>query len=270
PLPIFWQDPVPAGTMPTDADVSAFKSKILSAGFSIGQLVKTAWASASTFRKTDYRGGANGARIRLAPQKDWAINEPDELAKVLARIDELRGDMSMADAIVLAGTAAVEKAAKDAGFNVVVPFIGGRGDATQEWTDIESFEYLEPPADGFRNYLKTKHSVRTEELLLDKASLLGLSAPEMTVLLGGLRVLGANYRDAPHGVFTQRKGQLTNDFFVNLLDNDTFWKVVDESADEEFIGYDRGGKQEKWRATRTDLIFGSNSQLRATAEVYAE
>jgi catalase-peroxidase len=176
----------------------------------------------------------------------------------------------MADAIVLAGTAAVEKAARDAGHNVDVPFAGGRGDATQEWTDVESFDVMEPAADGFRNYLKTKHSVRTEELLLDKAALLGLSAPEMTVLIGGLRVLGANYQDRPEGAFTNRKGQLTNDFFVNLLDNETFWKVVDDSGDEEFIGYARAGNQEKWRATRTDLIFGSNSQLRGTAEVYAE
>jgi catalase-peroxidase len=267
---LIWQDPVPHGTKPSDADVSAFKSKILDAGLSIGQLVKAAWASASTFRKSDFRGGANGARVRLAPQKDWAVNEPGELGKVLAKIDELRGGLSMADAIVLAGTAAVEKAARDAGFNVTVPFAGGRGDATQQWTDVESFDVMEPAADGFRNYLKTKHSVKTEELLIDRAQLLGLSAPEMTVLLGGLRVLGANHDDAPHGVFTSRKGQLTNDFFVNLLDNDTFWEVVDESGDEEFIGYDRGGRQEKWRATRTDLIFGSNSQLRATAEVYAE
>jgi catalase-peroxidase len=267
---LIWQDPVPAGTKPSDADVSRFKSTILGAGFSVGQLVKTAWASASTYRRSDHRGGANGARIRLAPQKDWAVNEPEELSRVLAKIDELRGGLSMADAIVLAGTAAVEKAAKDAGFNVAVPFAGGRGDAAQEWTDVESFNVMEPAADGFRNYLKSKHSVRTEELLLDKASLLGLSAPEMAVLVGGLRVLGANYKDSRHGVFTNRKGQLTNDFFVNLLDNDTFWEVVDESADEEFIGYDRGGRQEKWRATRTDLIFGSNSQLRATAEVYAE
>jgi catalase-peroxidase len=267
---LIWQDPVPAGTKPSDADVAAFKAKILDAGLSIGQLVKTAWASASTYRRSDHRGGANGARLQLAPQRDWAVNEPEELAKVLAKIDELRGSMSMADAIVLAGTAAVEKAAKNAGFNAEVPFAGGRGDATQDWTDVESFAVMEPAADGFRNYLKTKHSVKTEELLIDRASLLGLSAPEMTVLLGGLRVLGANYKDAPHGVFTARKGQLTNDFFVNLLDNDTFWKVVDESGDEEFIGYDRGGRQEKWRATRTDLIFGSNSQLRAIAEVYAE
>jgi catalase-peroxidase len=271
---LIWQDPVPAGRAPSDADVSAFKSKILDAGFSVGQLVKTAWASASTYRRSDHRGGANGARIRLAPQKDWAANEPDELGRVLAKIDELRGGLSMADAIVLAGTAAVEKAARDAGSNVEVPFAGGRGDATQEWTDEESFAVLEPAADGFRNYLKSKHSVRTEELLIDRAQLLGLSAPEMTVLLGGLRVLGANCQDRPEGVLTNRKGQLTNDFFVNLLDNDTFWEVVDGSGDEEFIGYDRGakenGRQEKWRATRTDLIFGSNSQLRATAEVYAE
>ena len=203
---LIWQDPVPAGTQPSDGDVSAFKSKILDAGFSIGQLVKTAWASASTYRKSDHRGGANGARIRLAPQKDWAVNEPDELARVLAKIDELRGGLSMADAIVLAGTAAVEKAAKDAGFNVEVPFTGGRGDATQDWTDVESFAVMEPAADGFRNYLKTKHSVRTEELLLDRASLLGLSAPEMTVLLGGLRVLGANYKDAPDGRLHQPQG----------------------------------------------------------------
>ncbi len=267
---LIWQDPVPAGTKPSDGDVSAFRSKILDSGLSIGQLVKTAWASASTYRRSDHRGGANGARIRLAPQKDWAVNEPEQLGRVLAKIDELRGGLSMADAIVLAGTAAVEKAARDAGFNVTVPFVGGRGDATQEWTDVESFDVMEPAADGFRNYLKTKHSVRTEELLLDRASLLGLSAPEMTVLLGGLRVLGANVNDRPEGVFTKRKGQLTNDFFVNLLDNDTFWEVIDTSGDEEFVGYDRGGRQEKWRATRTDLIFGSNSQLRATAEVYAE
>jgi len=267
---LIWQDPVPAGSKPSDADVSAFKTKILDAGFSVGQLVKAAWASASTYRKTDHRGGANGARIRLAPQKDWAVNEPDELASVLAKIDEVRGGLSMADAIVLAGTAAVEKAARVAGSNVEVPFTGGRGDATQDWTDVDSFAVMEPAADGFRNYLKTKHSVKTEELLLDRASLLGLSAPEMTVLLGGLRVLGANYEDSPHGVFTTRRGKLSNDFFVNLLDNDTFWEVVDESGDEEFIGYDRGGRQQKWRATRTDLIFGSNSQLRATAEVYAE
>jgi len=267
---LIWQDPIPAGSKPSDGDVTAFKGKMLDAGFSIGQLVKTAWASASTYRRSDHRGGANGARIRLAPQKDWEVNEPAELAKVLARIDELRGNLSMSDAIVLAATAAVEKSAKDAGFPVTVPFTGGRGDATQEWTDAESFEVMEPKADGFRNYLQTKHSVKTEELLLDRAALLGLSAPEMTVLLGGLRVLGANHGGSRNGVFTNRVGQLTNDFFVNLLDNEVFWEVVDTSSDEEFIGYSRGGRQEKWRGTRTDLIFGSNSQLRATAEVYAE
>ena len=267
---LIWQDPVPAGTVPSDADVAAFKDKVLSSGLTVSQLVKTAWASASTFRKSDHRGGANGARIALAPQKDWAVNEPAELAKVLGKLNELRGSISLADAIVLAGSAAVEKAAKDAGFNVTVPFTGGRGDATQEWTDVDSFVWMEPQADGFRNFLKTRQSVKTEELLLDKASLLGLSAPEMTVLVGGLRVLGANHGDSSEGVFTSRKGQLTNDFFVNLLDNDTFWDLVDASSDEKFVGYARGGRTEKWKATRTDLIFGSNSQLRATAEVYAE
>ena len=260
----------PAGTAPSDADVAAFKSAVLSSGLTVSQLVKTAWASASTYRKSDHRGGANGARIALAPQKDWAINEPAQLQQVLAKLNELRGAMSLADAIVLAGSAAIEKAAKDGGVEVSVPFTGGRGDATQDWTEIESFAWMEPQADGFRNYLKTRQPVKTEELLLDKSSLLGLSAPEMTVLVGGLRVLGANYGDKPEGVLTDRKGVLTNDFFVNLLDNDTFWDLVDTSSDEEFIGYDRGGRTERWRATRTDLIFGSNSQLRATAEVYAE
>ena len=267
---LIWQDPVPAGIAPSDAEVAAFKSAVFSSGLTVSQLVKTAWASASTYRKSDKRGGANGARIALAPQKDWAVNEPAELAKVLAKLNELRGSMSLADAIVLAGSAAVEKAAKDAGFDATVPFAGGRGDATQDWTDVESFHWMEPQADGFRNYLKTRQPVKTEELLLDKASLLGLSGPEMTVLVGGLRVLGANFGDIPEGVLTARKGQLTNDFFVNLFDNETFWDLVDSASDEEFIGYTRGGRTEKWRATRTDLVFGSNSQLRATAEVYAE
>ena len=267
---LIWQDPVPAGTLPSDADVATFKSAVLASGLTVSQLVKTAWASASTFRKSDKRGGANGARIALAPQKDWEINEPAELATVLAKLNELRGSMSLADAIVLAGSAAVEKAAKDAGHDITVPFTGGRGDATQEWTDVDSFVWMEPQADGFRNYLKTKQPVKTEELLLDKASLLGLSAPELTVLLGGLRVLGANYGGIEEGVFTDRKGQLTNDFFVNLLDNDTFWDLKDASSDELFVGYVREGRKAKWTATRTDLIFGSNSQLRATAEVYAE
>ena len=267
---LIWQDPIPAGTKPADGDVAAFKAAILGAGFSVGQLVKTAWASASTFRRSDHRGGANGARLRLAPQKDWAVNEPAELGPILAKIDALRGGLSMADAIVLAGTAAVEKAARDGGFAVEVPFSGGRGDASEAQTDGASFDVMEPKADGFRNYLSTKHSVKTEELLLDRASLLGLSVPEMAVLLGGLRVLGVNHGGSKNGVLTNRVGQLTNDYFVNLLDNDTFWEVVDTSGDEEFVGLDRGGRQEKWRATRTDLIFGSNSQLRATAEVYAE
>ena len=267
---LIWQDPVPAGTAPSDADVSAFKSAVLSSGLTVSQLVTTAWASASTYRKSDKRGGANGARIALAPQKDWDVNEPAELAKVLEKLNELRGSMSLADAIVLAGSAAVEKAAKDGGFDVTVPFTGGRGDATQDWTDVDSFVWMEPQADGFRNYLKTRQPVKTEELLLDKASLLGLSGPEMTVLVGGMRVLGANHGDIPEGVFTTRKGVLTNDFFVSLFDNETFWDLVDTASDEEFIGYTRGGRTEKWRATRTDLVFGSNSQLRATAEVYAE
>lgn len=267
---LIWQDPVPAGTTPADADVAAFKQAILGSGLTVGQLVKTAWASAATYRRSDHRGGANGARIRLAPQKDWAVNEPAELQVVLSRIDELRGPLSMADAIVLAGSAAVEKAASDAGYAVSVAFTGGRGDASQEQTDVYSFEPLEPQADGFRNYLKTKLSVKTEDMLVDRAQLLGLSAPEMTVLIGGLRVLGANQGDRPHGVFTERKGQLTTDFFTNLLDMSTAWKAVDDSGDEEFVGSDRATGKEKWRATRTDLIFGSNSQLRAIAEVYAE
>ena len=267
---LIWQDPVPAGSKPSDGDVAAFKSAILASGLTVGELVKAAWASASTFRKTDFRGGANGARVALAPQKDWAVNDPAELAKVLGKIDGLRGNLSLADAIVLAGSAAVEKAAKDAGFDVAVPFTGGRGDAAQDWTDVESFEVMEPRADAFRNYLAARHSVKTEELMLDRASLLGLSVPELTVLVGGLRVLGANQGGSKHGVFTNRVGQLTTDFFVNLLDMDTIWEVVDASGDEEFIGYDRGGRTERWRAMRTDLIFGSNSELRAVAEVYAE
>jgi catalase-peroxidase len=267
---LIWQDPVPAGLTLSDADVAAFKTAILESGLSISQLVKTAWASASTYRKSDHRGGANGARIALAPQKDWAVNEPAALAVVLAKINALRGNMSLADAIVLAGSAAVEKAAKNAGFDISVPFTGGRGDATQAWTDVESFEYLEPKADGFRNYLPAKYAVKSEELLIDRAQLLGLSGPEMTVLVGGLRVLGANHADRLHGGFTNRAGHLTNDFFVHLLDMDVFWTAVENSGDEEFIGYDRAERKEKWRGTRADLVFGSNAQLRAIAEVYAE
>ena len=271
---LIWQDPIPEnehGELGDDA-IAALKKDILDTGLTVSELVKAAWASASTYRKSDHRGGANGARVRLAPQKGWAVNDPDELDKVLSKLEELRDgrDISMADMIVLAGTAAVEKAARDAGFDVSVPFTGGRGDATDEHTDAESFEPLEPKADGFRNYLSTKMRVKTEDMLLDRAHLLNLSAPEMTVLVGGLRVMGANTGNSTHGVFTDRVGQLTNDFFVNLLDMGTAWKVVDESGDEEFVGSDRESGEEKWRATRTDLIFGSNSQLRAIAEVYAE
>ncbi|MEO1488949.1 MAG: peroxidase family protein, partial [Pseudomonadota bacterium] len=267
---LIWQDPVPAGTAPSDASVEAFKAAILDSGLSVSALVKAAWASASSYRNSDHRGGANGARVALAPQKDWAANDPEELSGVLAKIDELRGDLSLADAIVLAGSAAVEKAARDAGHDVTVPFLGGRGDATEEQTDAESFEPLEPFADGFRNYLKTKANVRTEEMLIDKAHLLGLSIPELTVLVGGMRVLGANAGNTSHGVFTDRVGTLTPDFFVNLLDMSTKWAPVEGSGDEEYVGTDRATGEAKYTATRTDLIFGSNSQLRAQAEVYAE
>ena len=267
---LIWMDPVPEGASPSDSEVSRFKDAILGSGLSISELVKAAWASASTYRCSDHRGGANGARVTQAPQKDWGVNEPDELAKVLGVIVEHRGDLSMADAIVLAGSAAVEKAAKDAGFNVEVPFVGGRGDCSDEHTDAESFEPLEPFADGFRNYLKTKANVRTEEMLIDKAHLLGLSISELTVLVGGMRALGANYGNTKHGVFTDRVGQLTPDFFRNLLDMGTKWEIVDGSGEEEYVGRDRQSGEEKYRATRTDLIFGSNSVLRAQAEVYAE
>jgi catalase-peroxidase len=267
---LIWQDPVPSGTKPSDGDVAAFKAAILGSGLSVGQLVKAAWASASTYRKSDHRGGANGARVRLSPQKDWAVNEPAELGATLTKIDNLRGSLSMADAIVLAGSAAVEKAAKDAGHNVSVPFTGGRGDASAAQTDAASFDVLEPRVDGFRNYLSAKHSVKTEELLIDRAALLGLSAPELAVLVGGLRVLGANHDGRAHGVFTDRAGQLTTDFFVNLLDMDVAWEAVEGSNDEEYVGHVRGTRTERWRATRADLVFGSNSQLRAVSEVYAE
>ncbi|MEL7198287.1 MAG: catalase/peroxidase HPI [Pseudomonadota bacterium] len=267
---LIWMDPVPAGKAPADSAADAFKSAILGSGLTVSELVKAAWASASTYRNSDHRGGANGARVRLAPQREWAVNDPDELNHVLAIIDNHRGDISMADAIVLAGNAAIEKAASDAGHSVSVPFTGGRGDATDEHTDAASFEPLEPFADGFRNYLKTKADVRTEEMLIDKAHLLGLSMPEMTVLVGGMRALGANAGNIKHGVFTDRVGQLTPDFFTNLLDMGTKWAPVDGSGDEEYVGTDRRTGAEKYRATRADLVFGSNSQLRAQAEVYAE
>ncbi|MCR9180759.1 MAG: catalase/peroxidase HPI [Erythrobacteraceae bacterium] len=267
---LIWQDPVPAGTTPSDAEVARFKTAILGSGLSISELVKAAWASAGTYRNSDHRGGANGARVRLAPQKDWDANDPAELARVLDVIGQHRGSLSMADAIVLAGSAAIEKAAKDAGFDVTVPFTGGRGDAGEEHTDAASFEPLEPFADGFRNYLRTKAIVRTEEMLIDKAHLLGLSIPELAALVGGLRVLGANSGNCPHGVFTDKVGVLSPDFFRNLLDMGTKWVPVDGSGDEEYVGTDRATGAEKWRATRTDLVFGSNSMLRAQAEVYAE
>ncbi|MBB3181265.1 catalase/peroxidase HPI [Variovorax sp. Sphag1AA] len=277
---LIWQDPVPKVDHPlVDAkDVAALKKDVLASGLTVPQLVSTAWASASTFRGSDKRGGANGARIRLAPQKDWAVNQPDQLAKVLQTLEGIREKfngaqsggkkISLADLIVLAGNAAVEKAAKDAGQDVTVPFSPGRTDASQEQTDVESFGPLEPVADGFRNYAKSRFAVPTEAILIDKAQLLTLTAPEMTVLIGGLRVLGANAGGSKHGVFTQKPGTLSNDYFVNLLDMGTEWKPTSD-AKEEFEGSDRKGGKAKWTATRVDLVFGSNSQLRAIAEVYA-
>jgi catalase-peroxidase len=277
---LIWQDPIPQADYATiDAgDVAALTDKILASGLSVAELVTTAWASASTYRGSDHRGGANGGRIRLAPQKDWEVNEPAKLARVLAVYDGIKADfdaagagkkVSIADLIVLGGSAAVEKAARDAGHAVAVPFTPGRTDASAEQTDIENIDVLEPKADGFRNYLSVSFSVPTEELLIDRAQLLGLSAPEMAVLVGGLRVLGANHKDSKHGVFTDRPGQLSNDFFVNLLDMGTAWKEIDEAGDEEFLGTDRDTGEHRWTATRTDLVFGSNSQLRALSEVYA-
>ena len=271
---LIWQDPIPAGTPLSDADVATLKDRIAASGLSTAQLVKTAWASASTYRRSDHRGGANGARIRLEPQRNWDVNEPAELAKVLDVYEGIKADfagqVSIADLIVLGGNVGIEQAAKAAGHEVTVPFTSGRGDATQEWTDVESFEPLEPKADGFRNYLQVRFNVPTEELLVDRAQLLGLSAPEMTVLVGGLRVLGVNHsKAAKHGVLTDRPGQLTNDFFVNLLDMGTAWKQVDDTSDEEFVGSDRHTGEARWTASRTDLVFGSNSQLRAVSEVYA-
>ena len=278
---LIWQDPIPPADHPLvdQADIADLKKKILDSGLSASDLVRTAWASASTFRGSDKRGGANGARIRLAPQKGWAVNEPDKLAHVLKVYEGIKSafdgaasggkKVSLADLIVLGGSAAVEKAARDAGHDVTVPFAPGRTDASQEQTDAHSFEPLEPKADGFRNYLSVRFSVPTEELLVDRAQLLGLSAPEMTVLVGGLRVLGANHGGSKHGVLTDRPGQLTNDYFVNLLDMGTAWKEVDGRGDEVFVGTCRRTDEEKWTATRTDLVFGSNSQLRALSEVYA-
>ena len=276
---LIWQDPVPAVTHDSiDAqDIADLKARILASGLSVSQLVSTAWASASTFRGSDLRGGANGARIGLAPQKDWEVNQPEQLASVLATLEGLQQafnsshangkGVSLADLIVLGGCAAVEQAAKDAGHDVNVPFTPGRTDASQEQTDVESFAVLEPYADGFRNYLKQQYAVSSEELLVDRAQLLTLTAPEMTALVGGMRVLGTNFGQTDHGVLTSRPGALSNDFFVNLLDLGTTWKAVDDS-EEVFEGRDRATGELKWTGTRVDLIFGSNSQLRALAEVY--
>jgi len=275
-----WQDPIPAvdHKLVDDKDIESLKAKVLASGLTVPELVSTAWASASTFRGSDKRGGANGARIRLAPQKDWEVNEPARLTKVLKTLEGIGAEfngaqsggkkISLADLIVLAGCAAVEKAAKSAGHNVTVPFIPGRMDASAEQTDAASFSVLEPKADGFRNYQKTRYAVRPEELLIDKAQLLTLTAPEMTVLVGGMRVLNTNFGGSSHGVFTKRPEALTNDFFVNLLDMGTEWKPTAED-DSIFEGHDRATGELKWTATRVDLIFGSNAQLRALAEVYA-
>jgi len=277
---LIWQDPIPAvnHTLIDAKDIAALKKKILACGLSVPELVSTAWASASTFRGSDKRGGANGARIRLAPQKDWEVNEPAKLAKVLKALEGIREEfnkgasggkkVSLADLIVLAGCAGVEQAAKNAGHRVKVPFTPGRMDAAQEQTDADSFAVLEPKADGFRNYAKARYAVPAEELLVDKAQLLTLTAPEMTVLVGGMRVLDANSGHTPHGVFTKRPGVLTNDFFVNLLDMGTEWKPVSDAQDL-FEGRDRKTGEVRWTGTRADLIFGSNSQLRAISEVYA-
>ncbi len=273
---LIWQDPIPAHTGPklTDADVKTLKDHIAASGLSVADLVRTAWASAATWRGSDHRGGANGARIRLEPQRNWDVNEPEKLSRVLAVYEDIKAksglNVSIADLIVLGGSVGIEQAAKAAGHDVTVPFTPGRTDATAEQTDAESFKVLEPRADGFRNYLQVKFNVPTEELLIDRSQLLGLTAPQMTALVGGLRVLGVNHKDAKEGVFTDRPGQLTNDFFVNLLDMSTAWKQVDDTSDELFVGTDRATGQQRWTATRTDLVFGSNSQLRAIAEVFAE
>ena len=266
---LIWQDPVPAGKALSDAEVADLKAKVLASGLSVGDLVRTAWASASTYRGSDHRGGANGARIRLEPQASWEANEPEKLAKVLATLEGVRKgtNASMADTIVIAGAAAIEKAAKAAGHDITVPVTTGRGDATAEQTDAESFAVLEPQADGFRNFQKTEFRISTEELLLDKAQLLGLTAPEMTVLVGGMRVLGTNHGGTAHGVFTDKVGALTNDFFINLLDMSVTWS---DKGDGTFDGRDRKSGKVVRTATRADLVFGSNSQLRALAEVYGQ
>jgi catalase-peroxidase len=277
---LIWQDPIPAVNhkLIDEKDIAALKGKVLASGLSVSQLVSTAWASASTFRGSDMRGGANGGRIRLAPQKDWEVNQPAQLAKVLKTLEGIQSEfnraqtggkkLSLADLIVLAGCAGIEKAAKNAGQDVTVPFTPGRMDASPEQTDVEAFAVLKPIADGFRNYQKAKYTVSSEELVVDKAQLLTLTPPEMTVLVGGMRVLNTNFGQTQHGVFTDRPEALTNDFFVNLLDMSTTWKA--SSADKDlFEGSDRKTGKAKWTGTRVDLIFGSNSELRALAEVYA-
>lgn len=276
---LLWQDPIPAVDHPLieEGDIAALKANILASGLTVSELVSTAWASASTFRGSDKRGGANGARVRLAPQKDWKVNNPAQLQKVLGTLESIQNEynstqstgkkVSLADLIVLAGSAGVEKAAQDAGHAVTVPFTPGRADASQEQTDIESVGYLEPVADGFRNYRNARFSASTEELLIDKAQLLTLSGPELTVLLGGMRVLNTNFDGSKNGVFTSRPGVLTNDFFINLLDMNTSWKAMGEDR-EVYLGSDRATGQPKWTATRADLVFGSNAELRAIAEVY--
>lgn len=270
---LIWQDPLPAADhkLLDNKDIAALKDRIKVSGLSVSELVSTAWASASTFRGSDMRGGANGARVRLAPQKDWEVNQPAQLEKVLGTLASIQQDfpgVSLADLIVLGGSVGIEQAAKNAGHNITVPFTPGRTDASQEQTDVESFSVLEPAADGFRNYQRAKFSVSAEELLIDRAQLLTLSAPEMTVLIGGMRVLGTNADSSQHGVFTDKVGTLSNDFFVNLLDMGTTWSAT-SNDDELFEGRDRATGKVKWSGTRTDLIFGSNSQLRALAEVYA-
>ncbi|UFH60352.1 catalase/peroxidase HPI [Sulfurovum mangrovi] len=277
---LIWQDPIPAcdHKLINEKDIAKLKAKLLESGLSVGELVSTAWASASTFRGSDKRGGANGARIRMAPQKDWEVNQPEQLTKVVAALKSIRDEfndtqnenkkVSLADLIVLAGSAGIEKAAMNAGYDITVPFIPGRMDASEEQTDINAFSVLEPIADGFRNYEKAKYAVSAEALLIDKAQLLTLTAPEMTVLIGGMRVLNTNAGGTRHGIFTDRPESLTNDFFVNLLDMSTVWKPLSEDKDL-FEGCDRRTDEQKWSATRIDLIFGSNAQLRALAEVYA-
>ena len=277
---LLWQDPVPAvdHELINEKDIESLKAEVLKSGLTVSELVSTAWASASTYRGSDKRGGANGARIRLEPMKGWEVNNPDQLAKVLKKLEEIQASfnssqsggkkVSLADLIVLAGCAGVEKAAKDAGQNVTVPFTPGRTDATQEQTEIESFAWLEPPADAFRNYFNPRHATTAEEMLIDKAQLMTLNAPEMTVLLGGMRVLGGNYDNSNHGVFTDKPGKLTNDFFANLLDMGITWSATSDKQDV-FEGRDRKTGKVMWTGTRADLIFGSNSELRALAEVYA-